>query len=47
MYGVKGNPYTDEYGRPTNGATTGPHLHLGVRIEDEYINPLSLFDLEE
>ena len=29
---------------PTNGATTGPHLHLGVRYNDEYINPLSLFN---
>lgn len=31
-------------GNPTNGATTGPHLHLGVRYNDEYINPLSLFN---
>ncbi|CDD17074.1 unknown [Clostridium sp. CAG:798] len=31
-------------GSPTNGATTGPHLHLGVRYNDEYINPLSLFN---
>ena len=44
VYGVKGNPYKDNNGNPTNGATTGPHLHLGVRINDEYIDPLSLFD---
>ncbi len=25
------------------GATTGPHLHLGVRIDEKYIDPLSLF----
>lgn len=31
-------------GNPTNGATTGPHLHLGVRIDDEYIDPLTLFN---
>ncbi len=31
-------------GNPTNGATTGPHLHLGVRYNDDYINPLSLFN---
>ncbi len=43
VYGVKGNPYTDSNGNPTNGATTGPHLHLGVRINEEYIDPLSLF----
>ncbi len=44
VYGVEGNTYEDENGRPTNGATTGPHLHLGVRTEDnEYMNPLDLF----
>ncbi len=44
VYGVKGNNYTDENGKPTNGATTGPHLHLGVRDEDNnYIDPLELF----
>lgn len=43
VYGVPGNQYKDANGNPTNGATTGPHLHLGVRIEEEYIDPLSLF----
>lgn len=43
VYGVPGNFYYDEYGEPTNGATTGPHLHLGVRINDEYIDPLTLY----
>ncbi len=40
VYGVKGNNYHDEDGNPTNGATTGCHLHIGFRIDEEYVNPL-------
>lgn len=43
VYGVKGNNYTDAEGRPTNGATTGCHLHLGIRVDGEYENPLNYF----
>ncbi len=43
VYGVPGNKYKDSNGKPTNGATTGCHLHLGVRINDKYINPLECF----
>lgn len=43
VYGVPDNPYKDSNGNPTNGATTGPHLHLGVRVDGKYINPMTLF----
>lgn len=41
--GVPGNQYHDETGKPTNGATTGCHLHLGFRIDGNYYNPLNYF----
>lgn len=40
VYDVSGNTYKDSTGKPTNGATTGCHLHIGFRINNEYINPL-------
>lgn len=43
VYNVKGNTYHDENGIPTNGATTGCHLHFGIRIDEEYQNPLYYF----
>ena len=46
VYGVLGNQYADENGIPTNGATTGCHLHFGYRIDGKYFNPLDLFSLE-
>ena len=44
VYNVKGNTYTDEDGNPTNGATTGCHLHFGMRIDEEYQNPLNYYN---
>lgn len=46
VYGVLGNQYTDKNGIPTNGATTGCHLHFGFRIDDKYYNPLNLFKID-
>lgn len=43
VYGVKGNTYQDENGKPTNGATTGCHLHFGIRIDGEYVDPLHYY----
>lgn len=47
VYGVFGNTYKDSEGNPTNGATTGCHLHFGVRVDDEYVNPLDFYREEE
>lgn len=44
VYGVKGNIYADEQGRPTNGATTGCHLHFGIRIDEEYVDPFDFYE---
>lgn len=38
--GVIGNKYSDYTGRHTNGATTGCHLHIGFRLNNNYLNPL-------
>ena len=43
VYGVSGNLYKDSNGNPTNGATTGCHLHLGFRVNEQYVNPLNFF----
>ena len=41
VYGVIGNNYKDASGNPTNGATTGCHLHIGFREDGEYVNPMN------
>ena len=38
-----GNTDKDSDGNPTNGATTGCHLHLGFRLDNQYVNPLNFF----
>lgn len=40
VYDVVGNPYKDSNGNPTNGATTGPHLHLTFKVNNKAVNPL-------
>ena len=40
VYGVLNNPYKDSFGNPTNGATTGPHLHLTIKKDGQAVNPL-------
>lgn len=43
VYDVINNPYKDSNGKPTNGATTGCHLHLTIRKDGNLIDPCSLF----
>lgn len=44
VYGVPNNPYKDSNGNPTNGATTGCHLHLTIKKDGYAVNPLNFFD---
>ena len=40
---IENNPYKDSFGRQTNGSTTGCHLHFSIIVNDEFVDPLSIF----
>lgn len=45
IYNINNNPYHDSFGNPTNGATTGCHLHLTIKKDGIAVNPLEYLNL--
>ena len=43
IYGFANNYFKDSNGNPTNGSTTGPHLHLSIKKNGVQVDPLSFF----
>ena len=43
LYNDPNNPYKDSDGNPTNGATTGTHLHFTIKINGEFTDPLNYY----
>lgn len=46
VYGIQNNPYKDSNGNPTNGASTGCHLHFTIKNDNNAVNPLDYYTLE-
>lgn len=44
VFNIPNNPYKDSNGNPTNGATTGCHLHLTIKKDGIAVNPLEFFN---
>ncbi len=46
VYDVLNNPYKDKNGLPTNGSTTGTHLHFSIKINNVAQNPLDYVEVK-
>ena len=46
VYDVLNNPYKDSLGNPTNGATTGSHLHISIKKDGIAVNPLDYISID-
>lgn len=44
VYGIQNNPYKDSNGNPTNGATTGCHLHFTIKLNNKAVDPLLYYE---
>ncbi len=45
IYGIYNNPYKDSNGNPTNGASTGCHLHFTIKKDNKAIDPLEFYTI--
>ena len=44
VYGINNNPYKDSNGNPTNGASTGCHLHFTIKLNNIAVDPFNYFN---
>ena len=47
VYGIKDNQYKDSNGLPTNGASTGCHLHLAIKVNNKNVDPLLYYEINQ